>query len=423
MRQNSRKQTKSRRGGVKLAAALVLTVAVATGCTAGGTQGAEPAAAQEQTIKSVKVQKVVKQKIGEPLEQVADVVAATELDVIAKASGEIRSIEKKRGELVAAGDVIVRLDPTDMQIQREKAALQLQSSQQALNKAKKDLADSKTEMANGVKKMEQALQDITKVYNKARNDYDEGLITKQQLEQTETAWKNQTMDLDLLKQKQQTLETSDTLSALETQVQAASLSMRELERSIANLDVKAPVGGVLTELPLVVGMTIQAGMKVAHVQQLDPVKIKAQLTENTAKLVRGKQELVYYVPGSAERPKAKIAYLSDTMDAQSKSYELELEVPNPNGALKPGSKVQVQLTYEAEQIVPTVPTLSVVREGGESFVFVLVGDTVEKRKVELGRLNELNQEVLSGVKEGEQLVVSGQNQLKDKEKVQLAESK
>lgn len=422
MRQK-RNKAKSLRSGAKFAAALVLTVAVAAGCTAGGKQGAEPATAQEQTIKSVKVQKISKQKIGDPLEQVADVVAATQLDVIAKAGGEVREIVKKRGEQVAAGDVIVRLDPTDMQIQREKASLQLQSSQQALTKGRKDFTDGKTEMANSVKKMEQALLDVTKTYNKAKNDYDQGLITKQQLDQTETAWKNQTMDLDLLKQKQKTLETSDTLSALETQVQSASLSIKELERSIANLEVKAPVAGILTELPLVVGATIQPGTKVGHVQQLDPIRIKAQLTESSAKLVRGKQELIYYVPGSTERPKAKISYLSDTMDAQSKSYELELEVANSNGALKPGSKVQVQLTLEQEQIVLNVPTLSVVREGGDSFVFVLVGDTVEKRKVELGRLSELNQEVISGVKEGEQLVVSGQNQLKDKEKVQLAESK
>ncbi|GAA3411716.1 efflux RND transporter periplasmic adaptor subunit [Paenibacillus hodogayensis] len=421
MRQ-SRLKRKSFRSGAKIAAALVLTVAVAAGCTTGGKEAA-PAAAQEQTIKSVKVQPLAKQKIGEPLEQIADVVAATQLDVIAKAGGDVKELTVKRGDQVNAGDVIARLDPVDMKLQKDKVALQLQSSQQALTKAKKDFTDSKTEMANGVKKMEQALQDITKTYNKARNDYDQGLITKQQLEQTETAWKNQTLDLDLLKQKQKTLETTDALSALETQVQSASLSMKELDRSIANLDIKAPVSGILTELPVVVGMTVQPGTKIGHLQQLDPILIKAQLTESSAKLVRGKQELVYYVSGSAEKAKAPIKYLSQSMDAQSKSYELELEIANPNGALKPGTKVQVQLTTEQEQVVLTVPTLSIVRESGDTFVFVLVGDTVEKRKVELGRLNELNQEIISGVKEGEQLVVSGQNQLKDKEKVKLAESK
>lgn len=93
---------------------------------------------------------------------------------------------------------------------------------------------------------------------------------------------------------------------------------------------------------------------------------------------------------------------------------------NADRKLKPGMKAQVLLTDDNDQVVVTVPTLSVVREGSETFVFVLVGDTAEKRKVELGRLNETIQEIISGVKEGEQLIVSGQNQLKDKEKVQLA---
>ena len=401
-----------------VAAAFAMTIAVAAGCSSG--QAEQPAAVQEQTVKTVRVQTVTKQSIGDPIEQVADVAPVVQLDVIAKASGDVKEIVKKRGDTVSAGDVILRLDNTDALIQKQKLELQLTSSIQALNKARKDLEDGKREMANSVTKMEQSLQDVTKAYNKARNDYDEGLITKQQLEQAETQWKNLTMDLELLKQKQQTLLTSDSLAQLETQVESARLAMVELERALSHYEVKAPVSGILTELPVVEGMTLQAGMKVAHIQQMDPILLKAKLTENAAQLVRGKQELVYYVPGENIRGQAKITYLSDSMDAMSKSYELELEVANPDHALKPGMRVQVQLTAEDEQIVPAIPTLSVVREAGETYVFVLVGDTVEKRKVELGRLNGLIQEVLSGVKEGEQLVVSGQNQLNDKEKVQLA---
>ncbi len=115
-----------------------------------------------------------------------------------------------------------------------------------------------------------------------------------------------------------------------------------------------------------------------------------------------------------------MSYLADVMSSQSKSFTLELEVPNGDRKLKPGMKAQILLTEESEQMVVTVPSLSVVREGGETFVFILVGDQVEKRKVSLGRVNDTFQEVLSGVSEGEQLIVSGQNQLKDKEKVQLA---
>jgi RND family efflux transporter MFP subunit len=166
-------------------------------------------------------------------------------------------------------------------------------------------------------------------------------------------------------------------------------------------------------------MTLSPGIPAATVQQLDPVKIQAELTEEAAALVRGKQELNFYVPGTVDKTKATVSYLADVIGAQTKSYSLELTVPNPDFKLKPGSKAQILLTEEKDQIVVTVPTLSVVREGGDTYVFVINGNAAEKRKVQLGRLHETYQEVLSGVKEGDQLVISGQNQLKDKEAVQI----
>ncbi len=292
----------------------------------------------------------------------------------------------------------------------------MNGSQQQLAKTRKDLADGKQDMVNGIAKLEAAVRDTEKTYNKMRNDYDLGLVTKFQLEQLETQLNNLKLDLESSRQKLKTFESTNQLAQLEQGVQTADVTVRELERSLNNTEVKATASGVLTDLPVEIGMTLSPGFKGATIQQLDPVKIKAELTEEAAQLIRGKQELEFYVPGETERAKAKVVYLADVMGAQSKSYALELEVANADRKLKPGMKAQVLLTDDNDQVVVTVPTLSVVREGSETFVFVLVGDTAEKRKVELGRLNETIQEIISGVKEGEQLIVSGQNQLKDKEK-------
>jgi HlyD family secretion protein len=87
-------------------------------------------------------------------------------------------------------------------------------------------------------------------------------------------------------------------------------------------------------------------------------------------------------------------------------------------SLQPGMKVRVQLTNEEEQVVVAIPTRAIFQEGDKTYVFVVKGDQVEKRRIELGRLNEPLQEVLSGVKEKELLVISGQTQLKNNEKVQ-----
>lgn len=403
----------------KLLGAVTLSLAVIAGCSSGSEPAATQQTAQDQSVKSVKIAKINKQSIGDPLEQVADVKPVVQLDIMSKIGGDVMEVLKRRGELVQAGDVILKLDPTDMNLSKEKAMQSLRNSEVSLANSRRDLENSKTEMANSVLKAERGLAELVRNFNELKNKYDLGLITEAQLDQAEIQLKNTQLDMDILKQKQKTLETSNSLAGLEYSVTNAQLTLQELERSMEHLQVKAPVSGILTDMPIVGGMTIGAGTRIGQVQQLNPIKIIANLTEEGAKLVRGKKELHYYVPGSDIKGMAPVVFLSEVMDTQSKSFELELEVANTDNKLKPGMKAQVQLTNEAEQVVVTVPTTSIVREANDSYVFILNGDTVEKRLIKLGRLNALNQEVLSGVKEGESLVVSGQNTLKDKEKVQV----
>lgn len=85
----------------KLFGAVVLTAAVLSGCTAqaaGNAKDPKPAAQAEQ-IKTVKVTGVTKQKIGDPLEQIADVVSSIQMDIVAKSGGDVQQILKKNAEI------------------------------------------------------------------------------------------------------------------------------------------------------------------------------------------------------------------------------------------------------------------------------------------------------------------------------------
>ncbi|WP_255298556.1 efflux RND transporter periplasmic adaptor subunit [Brevibacillus dissolubilis] len=398
---------------------LLLSTAVVAGCTQAEPAATPAATTQETKIKTVKVISVTKQQISEPLEQVADIVSSTQLDLIAKVGGDVLQVFKKRGDTVRKGEVIYRLDPTDMQIQRDKGVLGVRSAQAQLSKGREDLTNGKRDLKNSIERAERNLREVERTHNNIKYEYELGAIPKNTFDQSLNQLNNARFEVETLKKEYQSLETTTSLDSLEVQLQMSNLNIKEAERALSNMEVKSPVDGILTDLTIKEGMRIQADASAGQVQQLDPVKIQAELTETAANLVRGKKELSFYVSGSGQVQKGKVTYLADVMNSTTKTFPLELEVPNKDRKLKPGSKAQILLTEEKDEVVVAIPTLSIVREGGITYVFVLVGDHVEKRKVELGRLNETNQEVLLGIKEGEQLVIYGQNQLKDQEKVQL----
>ncbi|MDQ1910407.1 efflux RND transporter periplasmic adaptor subunit [Paenibacillus sp. GD4] len=380
--------------------------------------------AQEQQVKTVRTEKVTKQKIGDPVEQNGEVLSSVQIGALAKVGGDVEQIVKKRGDAVQEGDVILRLSSPDLKLARDRAALALQAAQDNLakarseqEKARKEQEDQKSELRKSITRLEQSLTDLRKGYNKTRNEYDRGQATKAQLDQAEKALQSGELELGLLKEQQRTSSAFGAPPVSTVEQNQAEMTLQQAEQALQQLEVKAPASGVLTEMPIELGMTVAGGAQIGLIEKLDPIKIKVNLSVDAAKFVRSKKELTYYIPETPQRTKAEVSYLASVIDPQTKAYELNLSVPNKDMQLKPGMRVRVELTEEAEQIVLAVPTHAVLKEGDNAYIYVLKGDTAEKRRVELGRLNEPLQEVLSGVQEGEELIVSGLSELKPGEKV------
>ncbi|WP_248930023.1 efflux RND transporter periplasmic adaptor subunit [Paenibacillus hamazuiensis] len=404
--------------GWRAAALLALVALLAAGCA----PKTDVTAASVSENRPVKVAKAVKMSMGDPKEQIADIFASSQVDLVPKADGQVLEVLKHKGDTVHEGDVIFRIDTKDVQVQKEKSEVALQGAEESLQKAREDLQNNRTDLQNSIAKAQQQLDSVTKDYNKMRNDYDAGLVTKRQVEQAENTVNSARMDLQGLQNKLAALDSPSTLSAAETQVNSSRLALQDVNNTLANYEVKAPISGVLTDLAADVGMTVSRTGKIGQIQQTGSVKLKADLTESAVKLIGSKQELVYYTTDNPSlKSKAKITYLASAMNSQTKLYALELEAPNDDGLLKSGGRAMVQLTTEDEEMSVAVPSLSIVREGADAFVFVVKGDgTVEKRKIKTGRIKDANQEVLEGLQPGEQIVVSGQHQLKDGQKVEVS---
>lgn len=377
----------------------------------------DPSAPQtDLKVRAVKTEAVAKKSIGNPIEQVAEVTATNVIDVVPKASGQVIEVIKRKGEYVEAGEVLFRLDSKDAELARQKNELSLKTAQDSYQKAKEDQAVNHKDLSDSVEKAQIALTNEENDYNKLRNDFDSGLALQHDLDLGKQKVDNARMALESAQNKLAANDSNNMLISYSNQMKSSALALEDASRSLEHYQVEAPASGILTDYELVPGQSISMS-KVGQVQQIDPIKMKLELSDTNYQLVKAKSELVYYHPDSPDKKNtAKISYMSPIMNAQTKSYTVELEIPNTDHAIKPGSRAIVQLTTDLEQQVVTVPTLSVIREESNTYIFVEQAGQYAKKKVKLGRINGQDQEVIEGLKEGELLVVTGQNQLKDGQK-------
>lgn len=188
------------------------------------------------------------------------------------------------------------------------------------------------------------------------------------------------------------------------QVKALSLS-GEARRT---LTFRSPVAGIITEKKALQGMRFMPGEALYQVADLSSVWVIADVFEqDIASLKTGAKTAVKINAYPDKTYTGTIAYVYPTLNAQTRTIPVRIEMANPGGLLKPGMFAQMELATSAKGPVLSVPNSAVIDSGTRQIVLVQVGQgRFEPREVTLGARSDDRVEVLRGVREGEQVVVT-----------------
>jgi RND family efflux transporter MFP subunit len=177
----------------------------------------------------------------------------------------------------------------------------------------------------------------------------------------------------------------------------------------------APVAGYVTNKGIVEGQQIEPGMELYTITDLARVWVEADLYEQEAGAARIGREATLTLPDDpSQRLTGKVTYVQPVLDPESRTIRVRFEFANPDLALKPGMFADVAITLDASTGV-SVPETAIIDSGTRQVVFVALGNgRFEPRLVHLGVRGDGRAEVVSGVADGEQVVV-GANFLLDSE--------
>ncbi|MSO45326.1 MAG: efflux RND transporter periplasmic adaptor subunit [Acidobacteria bacterium] len=348
------------------AASAVLVASLSAGC--GGPQSA-PAQLQAPPPTAVEIAAARLSSVEDSTEYVGTLKSLRSTTIQPQIDGQITEILVKSGDRVAQGAPLVKIDP-----QRQEAAV---SSQQAERGAKEAAVTYARQQQQRVSELHAA-----------------GAVSKQELEQAETALRTAEADL----------------TALQTKVQQQQVQLRYYT-------VNAPTAGVVGDVPVRVGMQVTSQTLLTTLDQNEILEANLSVPiERAGALTLGLPVIVMSSDGEQTLAMTTVSFISPRVDDQTQSILVKAQVRNPTLALRASQFVRARVIWKTNQAL-TIPVTAVLRINGQFFAFVAedaAGKLVaHQRAITLGPITGDAYLVLDGIKAGDKVIVSGIQKLGD----------
>ena len=212
--------------------------------------------------------------------------------------------------------------------------------------------------------------------------------------------------------------TQQAVDQLKAQLDAAK---SQYDNLLENTVLRSPITGVVTARNYDPG-DMTGSLPVLTVGQLAPVvKVMINVSENDlATLRQGQPVDVTFDAYPGETFSGKVQRIYPTVDTATRTFEVEVRIANATEKLKPGMFARVSIDLGTQQNV-VVPDRAVVKQtgSGNKYVYVLKGNTVSYNRVDLGQRLDNVYELLSGIEDGDTVVITGQTRLADGVKVEV----
>ena len=242
-----------------------------------------------------------------------------------------------------------------------------------------------------------------------------------QLDQLELQVKNDEIEYERLKSLY--AEGAVSQSDFETAELGYKVRKSNYQNVEENTILRSPVTGYVTARNFDVGDMFAMSAPLFTVQQVVPVKLLVGISESEYTLVKKGDEVTLTVDALPGRVfKGRVGRLYPTINPVTHTFQAEVTVPNADRILRPGMYARVTVRYGVNRSVVLPDQCFYKQEGaGQRFVFTLSDDgkTVNMTPVTLGRHLGDSYEVLSGISEGQTVVVKGLGGLKDGSSVEV----
>ena len=208
----------------------------------------------------------------------------------------------------------------------------------------------------------------------------------------------------------------------DAQKTALDVAKTSYENLLENTQLLSPLDGVITMRNYDSG-DIYTGNPVLQVQQIKPVKMNINVSEKQyTQVKKGQTAKVKIDVFEDEEFTGKVNLIYPTIDSRTHTFPVEVTLPNASQKVRPGMYARVTMNFGTAKHV-VVPDVAIVKQqgSGDRYVYVYKDGVVSYNKVEIGRRMDDKYELISGVEDGDLVVITSQSKLNNGMKVEVVE--
>ncbi len=377
----------------------------------------EDGAAAQPTTVDVTTAQAISRQLPRFFEATGSLAADEQTDVAPTVAGKIVAVGVDLGSYVQQGAMLVRLDDRDARIRLEQAQAQVAQAQATVRQAEARIGlrsgqgFDPTRVAE-VQSARVALDLAEKNLRRYERLIESGDVSR-------SAYDQQRAQRDQLQQQYeaQLTQARQNFAAVQTAraaVDAAQTQISQARKAIADAVVVAPMSGFVSDRPVALGEYVATTNKVATIVRTNPLRMKIDIPEQALNEVKVGQSVSLSVSAFADRTfNGRVARISPSVTATSRTLTVEAEVDNRDNLLKPGQFATVRILLPQSAPAVLVPARAVHTESGASRLFVIKDGHAQQRLVQIGQTEGDLIEIKGGITEGETVATSNVERLSD----------
>jgi HlyD family secretion protein len=374
----------------------------------------------------VQIAPVVHQKLTYSLVATGDISPLMQVDLFPKVSGYIEKISVQIGDSVRQGQVIAQIDRAEF-IQKVKEV----EAKLAQAKAAADEVEAGTR-SEDIRQAEEAVKQAQSRYDNAKTTrermdalYSRQIISKKDFDNADTECAVCEAQLSSNQEKLKQLKEGARREVREgsrAKVMEMEAILAQEQIRLQNTQIVAPFAGEIVRRNVDSGALISSSTPVVTLIHLETLKVVANVLEKDVSLVKPGMKAKILTEAYPEKPfEGTVVRINKALELATRTLQAEINIPNPGHLLKPGMFAKIEMILEEKPDALTVPKEAVLKSEGKEFVFTVEGNQAFRKPVVTGIEREDLIEIVEGVKDGDKIVVRGQESLRDRSTIRVVE--